>query len=755
MDQIITVESGFLLEYNAIKASLQNKRGRQPRWYKFLQDHLTLTNAGRLNISLRSPIIQNPRVVRVKPPSQFSDTTFYTGRTALLVGFWSPTSQDLIYGHLISSQHFNNIKPILYVEHWLPAPVSSASQANFSPHSSPNVIVPCSGCQHHFPYFISSLTPRCVIKIDFSKPFIINTLPFKRHHLLVSSYPIYNIRHARYLKHSHLHYRTLAYNDFLIQSQAPLDHPHSDSLLTSSFRRPPVITNHNIILINQLLSPFTIQNTLGNLASIVKNQSQLTFYTDSSYNKHASSPEFPMGFGWIISNLFDGTVTFAGACEFLASSTKAETMALLTALIICSARCSVSIYTDSLNVINTYYTSARLATLSTRKYQKICNNILWSAIHHIVLFLQLTVTFTKVKAHSGIPDNDRVDILANEGRFSPYSVKVDHSHILRQISTITWDNKFPLDHNIRKSIRSILQYTHIQNHLCHKAPDLINTSKDYKHIHWAITQKWFCHSADVIGTSPQTSKDLSWKIKTSTNTLPTLDMLNRNYPRILNGHITCLLCNNFSDSNSHFWRCPANFDRTSDTFRSLASYLNELIVSNGDSITLTYSDTIKYSETFNWVLHPTHFISSSTAFTPFVLLFLRGYVTNDLFNIFRKHFSSKQRSLHFIFQFMHHAATLFKTNLWKPRSAAWKEWKRAHNITKISFLTYRQRYHFSLNSALLIALIFHKGHLIVILRDFYILVWNWILGITNPTKSIYIYYFPLAIFCTVARYLIT
>lgn len=52
LDQIITIDSAYLIPYKELKKSVINKSGRQPKWYKFLQEHITLTPMGRLNIDL-------------------------------------------------------------------------------------------------------------------------------------------------------------------------------------------------------------------------------------------------------------------------------------------------------------------------------------------------------------------------------------------------------------------------------------------------------------------------------------------------------------------------------------------------------------------------------------------------------------------------------------------------------------------------------------------------------------------------------
>ncbi|PKY59610.1 hypothetical protein RhiirA4_482490 [Rhizophagus irregularis] len=57
-------------------------------------------------------------------------------------------------------------------------------------------------------------------------------------------------------------------------------------------------------------------------------------------------------------------------------------------------------------------------------------------------------------------------------------------------------------------------------------------------------------------TSPQHSKDTKWKIRCSTHTLPTLDILNRHYPLLMNGFNQCFFCENENETNDHLWTCP-------------------------------------------------------------------------------------------------------------------------------------------------------------------------------------------------------
>lgn len=77
LDQLISVDSAYLLDYKDIKQTLSSKLGRILRWYKFLAQHLILMSPhNRLNIDLDLLLIQNPQVRRPKVPAT-SDTTIF------------------------------------------------------------------------------------------------------------------------------------------------------------------------------------------------------------------------------------------------------------------------------------------------------------------------------------------------------------------------------------------------------------------------------------------------------------------------------------------------------------------------------------------------------------------------------------------------------------------------------------------------------------------------------------------------------
>lgn len=112
--------------------------------------------------------------------------------------------------------------------------------------------------------------------------------------------------------------------------------------------------------------------------------------------------------------------------------------------------------------------------------------------------------------------------------------------------------KIPIDRDVRKTMGTIVNYKRLKNHLNHPSMINIKQATAYSFIEWNISFKWFNFNARCIGTNAQHTKDLAWKIKTSTNALPTLDFLNRNFLNLLKNYTTCFMCNVADETNNHF-----------------------------------------------------------------------------------------------------------------------------------------------------------------------------------------------------------
>ena len=136
------------------------------------------------------------------------------------------------------------------------------------------------------------------------------------------------------------------------------------------------------------------------------------------------------------------TREFKATLDYFPSSTRAETAAVLAALLTAPPRIPVEILTDSKATMDHYLYECS----TTRSFFKEENNIIWSMIRELIKANGLSVTFHKIKAHSGNISNERVDFLAKEAHYNALPLVVSNTG-LQQIA-ITPDGRNCLFLNI-------------------------------------------------------------------------------------------------------------------------------------------------------------------------------------------------------------------------------------------------------------------------------------------------------------------
>ncbi|CAB4376481.1 unnamed protein product [Rhizophagus irregularis] len=357
LDQVITPDSAYLEEYNKIKESLQNKQGRIPRWYNFLKNHLTISSTNNhLNIELNKPIIQNPRVERLRPPPISVEVQNHTGPSKWIVT-WSQNITDAVYGRAMMTTNYSPSGLMLFAEHWIEIPINTSIA---TPRSRPNLLQSCSGCKLHFPYYVGDNRINCILKIPY--PRIIKIYALQKHNIqqYTSWLPGRLLNNVKVIKHNHEHYKIVAYNDYLIRNNLL---PSRTSLLDTLDNASPA--NKTYQLITSLINERVIQADLWLLAQNVQNHNYFEIFTDGSFNRSPSTNEFHMGFGWHIPNIPNFNAFYRGALKHLPSSTKAEIMAILTAIIILlPSNATILILTDSQAAIDGFNKSAQLRHIS-------------------------------------------------------------------------------------------------------------------------------------------------------------------------------------------------------------------------------------------------------------------------------------------------------------------------------------------------------------------------------------------------------
>ncbi|RHZ72271.1 hypothetical protein Glove_243g26 [Diversispora epigaea] len=144
----------------------------------------------------------------------------------------------------------------------------------------------------------------------------------------------------------------------------------------------------------------------------------IRIYTDRSLIKkdNNNSHITTMGYGWCAFDENDTEFNFSSKVENFASSTRAELMAILTAVYATSKRSRLCIFTDSQAAIDAI---ANAATNPRKAHRKLKNWTIVKAIEEIAYVQNLTLRLEKVKAHSGVIHNETADKLVREGCLKP------------------------------------------------------------------------------------------------------------------------------------------------------------------------------------------------------------------------------------------------------------------------------------------------------------------------------------------------
>ncbi|PKC65424.1 hypothetical protein RhiirA1_461073 [Rhizophagus irregularis] len=165
---------------------------------------------------------------------------------------------------------------------------------------------------------------------------------------------------------------------------------------------------------NALICHPTIKLELKSCAKILANESLLTFYTDGSV-QHIGSTHSLSGYGWTQFQPSTPKITFKGSTVFFPSSTKSETMGILTAIIVSPYNCNLNDYTNSASCIQLFNTRLHSPVISPRQKLKQTNFLLWDLIFFLIHEKNLLVSMHKVAGHSDNIHNNEADTLAKAG----------------------------------------------------------------------------------------------------------------------------------------------------------------------------------------------------------------------------------------------------------------------------------------------------------------------------------------------------
>jgi len=108
--------------------------------------------------------------------------------------------------------------------------------------------------------------------------------------------------------------------------------------------------------------------------------------------------------------------------------------------------------------------------------------------------------------------------------------------------------------------------------------------------------------AQYLSCSRKHSRILGKKLKLLTNTLPTTDILHRNYPELITQTMQCFLCNSASESNDHFWACPVVYNNLRNVTLEFRRHLTFNIVQDTGIDSSTVLHFLDSTVFFNWAI---------------------------------------------------------------------------------------------------------------------------------------------------------
>jgi ribonuclease HI len=241
------------------------------------------------------------------------------------------------------------------------------------------------------------------------------------------------------------------------------------------------------------------------------------------------------------------------------SAYRTELAAIILAVLTVPQTSKVEIVTDSASCISIYNRLIKPdARRTIRWWIKEKNWSLWMRLIEIIRKKKLQVHLTKVKAHSGDLFNDRVDILAKEGRSFPEVIWKDPRRPLWTVLPV-W-NQLTIDISLREFAKEVHKKETViewsqQNRIQRQWTKEIDEQDNHS---WDIFWK-SCRQGSSLQTSIKQAKERNFRIKLINDELPTLCNLKKRKPSIYKDS-TCPLCGLREENTGHIFDCSASIN---------------------------------------------------------------------------------------------------------------------------------------------------------------------------------------------------
>ena len=560
IDQIIDQDNKLLLDWQVLLSLTNNNyKGRPPTWYQLIKERIINENDNnKLNTNFDHLIYTNNHHTWTNQISE-------DNRVKEWIVSYMP-NQETAWGKILNKniQSTDKNKNTITISHHI---TNTGTNNN-------TVLTPCQGCELK-DHRIKNLQSTCNLRRNQNETKGIKFL------------------NSRKTQEKSIPHKKEALTRIIDKELLLTINMNNNNI---NFPQQPTIplTDFGSSLINKWIKTKIYSRQLAqaledNITKDSKNEKyNYEFYTDGSL-KDRGNDQVSMGSSWIQTIGPNSNTIFQTSINSWPSSSKAEAIAIFSALLTVPPKKSVEIHTDSQACIDTFDKLNRPHPKFTkRKLLKIKNWSIWIKIMETIRSKELLVKFTKVKAHDGNFFNEKADALAKTALKFP-NLNIDTHNTGTINIPPTWKDT-TIDIPIRDFIKEI-----------HKKALNFNWTKQQRNINTFSTEiqqeqqyewesLWKYHQKNKHQTSIQGSKAKAFWIKISQNELPTLDNLAIRKPKIYGKHQNCPLCNSEKETRLHLFTCPATYNEREDIWTKAE---DSILNSQDDTTALEKLEKIK------------------------------------------------------------------------------------------------------------------------------------------------------------------
>jgi ribonuclease HI len=614
IDQILNASKTTVLEWCQTTLDPNStSRRKTPNWYKTLQDKTNKLIDNNIITSEQNSFLQCTPITNIK--TVFPHWVATKKNDIILIG----KKQKKLSDQSVRYRHYHK-------------------STEFSP------LTPCLGCTHD----VQQVIGKCFFDTNIQHTV---QIPVYKSSVSISS----KISHQPRLN------RVRASPDSI-----------QNALLQQTTRQSTVHKQPEVILMTHQEEFIRLENTfqceitdlyhLHHICTEIATSDSITIYTDGSLSTWYNKPL--MGFGWILTNNTDQQFQLKGQTRMHVSSSRAEITAIATALSITPRYCKVSIYTDSQVAINSI--KATLATSHTRTIKCKKNSQLLLYIKDICSSRTLELHLHKVKAHSGVPLNEKADQLA---RIDPYhNGMVPETHMFTHNVTkttclpliTTWDNQI-IEIPVKQLCKKITESKYLAQWRLLNRTRIGLTTTQMRNIHWKATYK-LLHPTKISNdtTTDQDQQVRKFNLNIWYNELPTKNKLYERKPQLYldNKIFKCHLV----EDTIHPFICPHNNT-------NIHRFIRETIIHTGCE-NIHVDRQTQFSKEITKTLQP----DLETIFI------IKGIITNKLYYTCKKFIENTSST----YTVLDKAMAIIKNKLrelWQNRCNGFQTWKESKGIT--------------------------------------------------------------------------